>query len=316
MDLRDTVVTEISTTYQLTVRQALAELDRCGRGYLVVEHDGQFVGVITDGDLRRAILAGADMDSEAPVNIRPATVAPGDDPALLLSQFDVVPVVKDGKLVDVIERERRKANIPAVIMAGGRGTRLKPFTDVLPKPLIPVDGVPMIDHIMAQFTDVTVIAGYKAEILKAYLGDRCTVVVEDEPMGTAGGLSLLQMDTDYIMTNCDVMVMTDYARALEYHLDAGNDITIIGATVRAALPYGTCVTDNGKLRELREKPEYDYIANTGVYIISPTVQPRGKMDMPELIEQVSAGVYPVSEDCWIDVGHWAKYKKTVDNWPE
>lgn len=304
-------------TLPLTVKGALAELDRCGRGYLLVEQNGAFRGIITDGDLRRAILSGAEMDSEAPVNEFPAMARPGEDATLLLKQYEVVPVVKDGKLVDVLEREPRKAKIPAVIMAGGRGTRLKPFTDILPKPLIPVDGVPMIDHIMAQFTDVTVIAGYKADILKAYLGDRCTVVVEDEPMGTAGGLSLLQMDTDYIMTNCDVMVRTDYTRAMEYHRDAGNDITIIGATVRAALPYGTCVTDNGKLRELREKPEYDYLANTGVYIISPVVTvPRRKLDMPELLEQVTAGVYPVSEDCWIDVGHWAKYKKTVDNWPE
>jgi len=252
-----------------------------------------------------------------------------------------IPILKKGAIVDVIFRDDlngdkippRNFNLPVVIMAGGKGTRLDPFTRILPKSLIPIGNEPIIKVIMDKFKKFGVDNFYvslndKGRMIKAYFHDHdlryhIKYIEEDKPLGTAGALKYLdgKLQTPFIISNCDNIIHTNYHSIYEFHKEGSHDLTVVGSLQQYTIPYGVCEIDNfGILKEIREKPEYDFLVNTGLYLMNPNVLhyiPEDKyFDMTDLIkviqkESLKIGVYPVSEKSWIDVGQWSKYSKTI-----
>ena len=219
----------------------------------------------------------------------------------------------------------------AVIMAGGRGTRLYPYTKILPKPLIPVGEQPIAELIMDRFRDFgchefTMIVNYKKGMIKSYFGElekdyRVDFADENVFMGTGGGLCLLKgkIDTPFFFTNCDTLLDVDFGDIYEYHKSHGNLVTMICAFKHYTVPYGVVeLGEDGSIAAMREKPELDFLTNTGVYVVEPRVVEEmhdGEfIGFPDVIERYrrageKVGVYPISESSWMDMGQLEERRK-------
>lgn len=336
-----------------TVREALQRIDTAAlRTVVVADERGVLLGVLSDGDVRRWILAGNSLTV-------PVTAAMSSNPHVLpvdwthetaeqimvSRRIDFLPVV-DGEGVvrgavhwtDLFEAphvERERVDLPVVIMAGGEGSRLGPYTKILPKPLVPVGEVPVIELIMERFaqfacTRFHVSVNYKANLIRAYFADRglpysIDFAQEESPLGTGGSLSLLRdrIDTTFFLTNCDILVDADYADVLAYHRTSGNVITLVASMKHVTVPYGVCeITEGGALTSINEKPQFDFLVSTGFYVIEPEVL----ADVPEdtfihltdIIDRyleagTPVGVYPVSEKSWLDVGQLEELQATLEH---
>jgi len=333
-----------------SLRDAVKKMDLNGKGVvIIVDYQGKMKGILTDGDFRRAVLKGIDLDT--PVYKVMTKKFKYVDKSRSMRQVKNIflknpiikhlPVLDNGFFIDLIlrdevfgiteiEKGKTPLNADVVIMAGGEGKRLDPFTKILPKALIPIENKPMIDYIIDYFlpwgiNKFFISVNYKASIIKFYFKDskkniKYEFLEEKKPLGTAGGLKFIEgkVNNDFFVTNCDVIVKADYSSILEYHREAGNLLTIIGSTKNFTIPYGVCrVNENGKLLNFEEKPKFDFIVNTGVYILSPEALqyiPKNEyFDMTDLVrvllkEDKNIGIYPVSENSWIDVGEWEKYQ--------
>ena len=218
-------------------------------------------------------------------------------------------------------------------MAGGKGTRLEPFTKVLPKSLVPVNEKPIIEHIIERFTmigcsDFYITVNYMSKIIKAYFEElqpnyNISFVDEHEPMGTAGSMGFLneKFNKPFFVTNCDIIIKANYNSLYNFHKSGGYDITLVASTKEYIIPYGTCeLNDEGHLSQINEKPKYDFLINTGLYLLNPEMLnliPENKFyHITHLIENAKnkgkkVGVYPIDDDAWIDVGQWVEYKQVV-----
>ena len=344
---------DITIQTDITIRQSMKLLDKTAeKCLLVVDKNRKLLGTVTDGDLRRSILAGAQFSEDISecYHKRPVTLVEGhfntEEAKQLLrgKKLDLIPVIDDegtlieyltwGSLDDVQKPARSLQDVPVVIMAGGKGARLEPFTKVLPKPLVPIQEKPIIEHIIERFTDITcsefyLTVNYKGRILKAYFEElqpdyNVTFVDENEPLGTAGSLQLLmgKFDKPFFVTNCDIIVKADCVSLYEFHQKGGYDITLVASTKEYIIPYGTCeLNGDGHLSHINEKPHYDFLINTGLYVLNPNMLkliPENKFyHITHLIEDAKnqgkkVGVFPIDDDAWIDVGQWAEYKKAVE----
>ena len=218
-------------------------------------------------------------------------------------------------------------------MAGGRGTRLEPFTKVLPKPLIPIHEKPIVEHIIDRFLKIGskhfyLSVNYKSKILKAYFEElkpkyKISFVEEKFPLGTAGSLNLLEnkIRGPFFVTNCDIIIKADLDSLFKFHQKNKYDITLVASNKEYIIPYGTCkLNEEGHLSYIMEKPQYDLLINTGLYILNHNVikmVPENEFfNITDLIDKMiksggKVGVYPVDETSWIDVGQWAEYKNAV-----
>ena len=324
------------------VKQALKKIDVLKpKIVFVVDKNNKLSGSLTDGDIRRYLLSGGSLDDivyEA-CNKKPKKVAHSLNEATLMLDKDyiAIPIIdKQKHVVDIYfggskkRTSKKKLNVPIVINAGGKGTRLEPFTKVLPKPLIPVGDLPIIEHIMNRYKDYgcdqfTIIVNYKKELIKSYFKEidrsyNITWIDEDKPLGTGGGLSLIKnkvKDTFFFIT-CDSLMLLDYGEVLKYHKKNNNDITIICANKNMVIPYGIVkMNNNNELKEIVEKPEYNFLTNTGMYILEPKViknMEKKNIDFPELIKKQKAkgskiGVYTCKEDEWLDMGMMSELEK-------
>jgi NDP-sugar pyrophosphorylase family protein len=232
-------------------------------------------------------------------------------------------------------KPKRRLDLPVVIMAGGRGTRLAPFTNVLPKPLIPVGNRTVIEIIIEQFLPYGldrfhISVNYKSKILKSFFEELAPsysieYLLEDEPRGTAGSLrALYAPTTDPLMvTNCDIIVQADYAELISFHSDHAYDITLVASLKDYHIPYGVCELEaGGSLGKITEKPQYSFLVNTGMYIVRRdrlNLIPEGEpCDMPDFMNRVKqaggrVGVFPIGENAWIDTGEWTEYRKSVES---
>ena len=224
-------------------------------------------------------------------------------------------------------------NIPVVIMSGGKGTRMAPFTTVLPKPLVPIRGKPIIEHIIEKFVNVGCIdfhltVYYKSLVLKAYFEElrpdyNIHFVKEEKPLGTSGSLRFLkgQFDQPFFVTNCDIIIDIDYSALNEFHQKNNYDITLVASDKEYIIPYGTCdLNGDGHLLTINEKPKYDFLINTGLYMLNPEILsliPKNKFyHITQLINDAkkngkTVGVFPINDDDWVDIGQWEEYKKAV-----
>ena len=343
----------LTTNHDITIREAMKKLSEAGQKCLVIINEKNLLlGTLSDGDLRKAILSGAQMnDSVIGFYQSKPTLIMKDDfniddtkKLFIKNKFDLIPIVdKKNKLVDILLWENiidksklnynHKLDVPVVIMAGGKGTRMEPFTKILPKPLIPINEKPIIEHIIERFaifgcSNFYISVNYKARILKAYFDEiqpnyDVEFIDENEPLGTAGSLELLKgkIDRPFFVTNCDIIVKSDYASLFEFHQRNNYGMTLVASATEYVIPYGTCELENdGSLSKVNEKPKYDFLVNTGLYVINPellNIIPNKKFyHITHLIEDAKkkgfrVGVFPVDEDVWVDVGQWTEYQKAV-----
>jgi len=334
----------------ITIRQAMKNLSESGQKCLVIANEEKFLlGTLSDGDLRKAILKGAAMgDSIKNIYQQKPTVLiegqyslPEAKKLFLKHNFDLIPIVNaKGMFEDVLflesvlkgrdVQEKKKLEVPVIIMAGGRGTRMEPFTKILPKPLVPLHEKPIIEHIIQRFTDFGchefhLTVNYKGRILKAYFEElqpdyEIHFVEEQEPLGTAGSLRFLdgKFNQSFFVTNCDIIIKADYHSLYEFHQKGGYDISLVASAKEYIIPYGTCeLNGEGNLSYIKEKPHYDFLINTGLYILNPDVLkliPKNKFyHITQLIEEAKnrgkkVGVFPIDDNDWIDVGQWAEYQ--------
>jgi len=335
-----------------SIKSALKQMSQTGEKCLVVvDNKNILLGTLSDGDIRKAILKGKINKDKIKVYYqKKSTFLKKENYSIsqaknifLKKRIDVIPIVeRSRKVVDVITFENifKKNNLSktfpksVVIMAGGKGTRLEPFTNVLPKPLVPINEKPIIEHIIERFvenkvSDFFITSNYKSKVLKAYFQEKkprfkLTFIEESKPLGTAGGLSLLEgkLKKPFIVTNCDTIININFDDLMHFHISNHNDLTLVASSKEHVIPYGTCkLTKKGYLEKIVEKPKFDFFVNVGLYVINPNLLkliPKNKsFDMIDLIKlakikkkQVAA--YPIDEDSWIDVGQWSEYHKAID----
>ncbi len=327
----------------ISLSEAMREIDANSYGILfLTDEQGRLSACITDGDVRRFLLSGGKMEDAAikAANRNPKTAHSLEEAHALYHRknFVMIPVVDaDGTVIDLYtgdnaaNRERKALNIPVVINAGGKGTRLDPFTKVLPKPLIPVGDYPIIELIMKEYqsyscNDFHVIVNYKRELMKAYFAENenhynITWYDEASPLGTGGGLSLLKgkfQDT-FFFANCDALLTADYEKMLRFHKENGNAITMICAYKNLSIPYGIVeIGENGSIENMKEKPVMSFLTNTGVYIVEPDIvwdiEDGISVGFPDIVEKErqkgrKVAAYPISENDWMDMGQIPELEK-------
>ncbi|WP_022668253.1 nucleotidyltransferase family protein [Desulfospira joergensenii] len=343
----------ITIQSKTTVKEAMEVLNKTAeKVLLVVDQDKKLIGSLTDGDIRRHILKNKQLtDSiETVYNPDPYFIFQKDfdkdnlRKILTDHKIDLIPILNNERVViDYITWEKAFGNLlggagnkisaPVVIMAGGKGTRLEPFTKVLPKPLIPVGDKPVIDHIIERFrafgaNQFFFTINYMAKIMRAYFEEKeydykIDFAQEKEFRGTAGSLKLLQgkLEQSFFVSNCDIIIEADYSDIYRFHIKNEYDITLVAATKQYNIPYGVCeLNGSGSLKRIREKPEYNFLVNTGLYVLNPDIlsfiPDHGIFHITHLMESLhdnggSIGVYPVSDSSWIDVGQWSEYRKAI-----
>ncbi len=338
----------------ITLLEAMKRMDELKVKMLFVFAGDCFGGIITIGDIQRAIIKNVPLSEPIStiVDRNKKYVKPNEDKdeirrKMLGLRAECMPVVDDdGKLVDVYfwndffkhsePQHRTKIDLPVVIMAGGKGTRLKPLTNVIPKPLVPVGDKTILEVIMDQFEAIGckkfyMSVNYKADMMKYYLSQLphhydIEFFMEDKPLGTIGSVSLLKgkIDTSFFVSNCDSINEQDYRDVYNYHINNHNDMTIVTMVKSFTIPYGVIETgEDGLMVDLKEKPEHTYMVNSGVYILNPELIdeiPEGQFfHITHLMEKVKArggrvGCFPVSEDSWKDMGEWSEYLKMIKVW--
>ena len=332
---------------ETSVFDAVAAIDRNRRQIIFVCDGMRLLGSLSDGDIRRYILRSGDVSKSVrhAANYNAVTLSKEEatNAQSLITKapyIKAIPILDEtGDIVSVYFSEseyvRKDVNlsIPVVIMAGGKGARLKPFTNVLPKPLIPIGDMTITEHIMERFlnfgcTEFSIIINEKKELIKAYFSEtQCKgnldFIDEEVFQGTAGGLKLIhgKLNSTFFLTNCDILVEADYEDILEHHRKTGALITMVCAIKKISVPYGTIeLDDDGKPAKFIEKPEYPLLTNTGLYVIEPAfldIIPSDKpIHMTDLIQSLidegkSVGIYPISENQWSDMGQPQELDKMI-----
>lgn len=336
----------------MTVLQSLKKMDEAMVKMLFVFEGEHFLSILTIGDIQRAIIKQVALDEpvSAIIDTNKQFVSLSESKDMVREKMlelraECMPVVdKYGNLVDVylwnemfkdsVPEHREKINLPVVIMAGGKGTRLKPITNVIPKPLIPVGDKTILEVIMDQFESIGCLkfymsVNYKADMMKFYLSQLehkydIEFFMEDKPLGTIGSVSLLKgkITTPFFVCNCDSINDQDYRDVYDYHIQNKNDLTIVTMVKSFKIPYGVIETgEDGIMTALREKPALNYQVNTGAYILNPDCIdeiPEGEFfHITHLMEKIKSrggrvGCFPVSEGAWHDMGEWPEYLKMIN----
>lgn len=340
----------IATTSDLLA--ALKTMDAMDSKLLVVNLNDRYHSLLSIGDIQRAIIANCSLQTLVTEilrsNIRVARVSdpPGTVRKMMLEfRTEFMPVLcEDGKLEDVVFWEElfseeslseNKIDIPVVVMAGGKGTRLKPFSNVFPKPLFPLGDKTILETIIEKFhsagcTRFLLSLNYKADLIRSYLEqssglpEGIEIFQETTPMGTAGSLRLIKgmIAETFFVSNCDIIVDTDYSEFVRFHREQKNELSLVAAFKHTQIPYGTVESGSGgQLLSIQEKPEISHLINAGLYLLEPQllelIPPSRPYQITELIEAVRSrngrvGVFPVSEKSWCDIGQWSEYRRTLE----
>ncbi|MCJ7443544.1 MAG: nucleotidyltransferase family protein [Methanotrichaceae archaeon] len=330
-----------------TILEAMACIDRNAKGImLVVDDETHLIGTITDGDIRRSILAGIDLNftvqnllDHRATAYHPIT-APIDTPKSslirLMNEYSIrhIPLLDEkSRVVDLalLSDLVKDYNTPltAVIMAGGLGTRLRPLTNDLPKPMLPVGDRPIMDHLITSLQNagiriVNITTHYKPDKIREYFRDghdfgvKINYVSEDRPLGTAGGLGLMPAkDETLLVINGDILTQLNFRAMLDYHKESRADMTIAVRKYDLHIPYGIVECDGPKVHRVQEKPLFSFFVNAGIYMIEPIVHSyipnNRRFDMTDLIscllnESLTVVSFPVIE-YWLDIGQHEDYER-------
>lgn len=332
MDIKDFLIDE-----DKSMIDAMSQLDLAAKKVLFVTRYDKFMASITDGDIRRWILKKGNLEAKIKdiANYNPKSLRMKDKARakeyMKLYDIEALPITDDkDNIVSIILRndeeveDEKELDVPVVIMAGGLGTRLYPYTKILPKPLIPIGEIPIIEHIVNRFNrygskEFYLIVNHKKNMIKAYFNEiekdyDIKYVDEDIPLGTGGGLGLLkgQINSTFILSNCDILIEEDYEKIYKFHKNNHNIITMVCSLKTVKIPYGVVeIGKNGEIEEMKEKPVLSFFTNTGMYVVEPEVieelNDSEFIGFPDIIEKHKSngkkvGVYPISENNWLDMG--------------
>lgn len=336
----------------LKIVEAMAKIDYNAYGLLfVVDENEKLIGSISDGDIRRWLIKTGNLNAEISqaMNSFPKFKYVVDKPDsytyMKKKGVRALPIIDvDRKILDILlddddeikkdkdkGKERTLTHVPVVIMAGGKGTRLYPYTKILPKPLIPIGDIPILERIINRFYEYGVseyylTVNYKKNMIKSHFEEiqpdySIEYVEEDRPLGTGGSIKLIkkQFDTPIVVTNCDILIDVDYEDIYKYHIESKNVMTIVAALKNIEVPYGVIKSgENGIITGLEEKPKLSYFVNTGMYIVNPEALEK----IPEntffhmthladalMKEGAQVGMYPISEDSFLDMGEFEEMRR-------
>ena len=320
--------------------ETIKEMDRHKKSIaLIVDEETRLLGIVTDGDIRRAILSGITPgeDVQKVMNHNPFCLNPGyADGEMLRIMVDKnifhLPIIDEQKKVNGIVFKRtftqqRIVSCPVVIMAGGMGSRLMPLTEETPKPLLPVSGKPIIVHIVEKFRDegaqdFFICVNYKGSMIEDYLGDgsrwriRINYIRETDCLGTAGALSLLpEMDTPFFVTNADVLASINLNTMYRFHSDNDATVTMAIKKIQLDVPYGTVTLKHNSIVDLSEKPSVENFVNAGIYIIDSNcleeIPVNTHYDMTDLISNLLSHNRKIAgyliDEGWTDIGQIKDY---------
>jgi len=339
----------------MSISSALKRMDEVGHKLLIIEsNEGIFLGLVSIGDIQRAIISNKDLNHPIKHILRMDLIVSKstdnlEDIKQLMLKFrlEYMPVLSDENRVhtvifwddiikeDIDSHKYPKLNMPVVIMAGGFGTRLKPLTNILPKPLLPYGDSTILENIIQKFVkngcnDFHLSVNYKADLIQYYFDTleeknyNVALFREVKPLGTAGSLGLLkdQLKSTFFVSNCDIIIDQDYSEILKYHKDQNNELTLVASLKQYNIPYGTIESgENGELLGLKEKPELTFMINCGLYILEAHLLNEIPDDtffhITDLIEKIKerkgkVGVFPISEKSWTDIGEWHLYSKHIN----
>ena len=341
---------DIVISNQISLLDSLKIMDQTNRKLLIICEGKKFLGVVSIGDIQRALLDKKDLSFPvSQFTKRKVTYANESDnldevkSMMLKEKIETMPVVdRNGDLCDIIEwsqlfpaeklQENKPINFPVVIMAGGKGTRLLPLTNVLPKPLIPISDKTIIEEIMTQFKSAGcntfyISVNYMMETIKEYFRRKpewnIKYVQEEKPLGTGGSLYFLKnkINSTFFVTNCDTLVDINLHDFVSYHVSNKNVVTAVSTVKTIHIPYGTIKTEmGGVIKEIKEKPDLVYQINSGFYILEPSVfnyiRDEQFLNITDLIGRLisngeKVGAYPVSDGSWTDMGNWNEYLQLI-----
>jgi dTDP-glucose pyrophosphorylase/CBS domain-containing protein len=332
------------------ISEAIRAIDRSGRVSLALVIDGQrrLLNTISDGDVRRGILAGCALSDpvsrllERKANTpypKPVTAPVDADPETFLKIMQErsvrqVPIVDaDGAVVDIVILSdylpQAAKTFRAVVMAGGQGTRLRPLTESMPKPMLPVGGRPLLEIMVEKLRDVgvkhiKVSTHFQAEKIMQHFGKgeefgvEIEYVNEDVPLGTGGALGLMETPTEPVLViNGDVLTQVDFQSMFTFHQDHRADMTVGVRRYDVQVPYGVVDCEGAQIIALREKPQLSFFVNAGIYLLEPAVfrhiPGQRHMNMTDLIQllmdkNMSVISFPICE-YWLDIGQHADYER-------
>lgn len=328
---------------ETSIKDAIRVLDKSAKQIvLVVGENNLLVGTITDGDIRRGILKGLSLDETVRQIMNPEpTVAKVDDGReAILSMMKrkglhQIPLVDEARCVvgletlDELIQSRKKENV-VVLMAGGLGSRLRPLTDGIPKPMLKVGSKPLLETILENFVEYGfnrfyISVNYMADVVKSYFGDgsRWGIDIrylhEDQRLGTAGALSLLpeKLTTPVFVMNGDLLTKVNFSQLLDFHSSHRAQATMCVREYDFQVPYGVVKMDDHRITGIDEKPVQRFFVNAGIYVLEPKalelITPGTYFDMPTLFEKLielkhETTAFPIRE-YWLDIGHLADYDR-------
>jgi dTDP-glucose pyrophosphorylase len=347
-------ISNLMIPYNSKIIDALKKMDSLNRKLLILEKDYNFYSLLSIGDIQRAIIRNIDLNTPVYKIVRKdIKVAKKSDDiseikkVMLEYRMEFLPVIDNNKVhevyfwEDIFTVEDRTPtvsfDVPVIIMAGGKGTRLKPITNVIPKPLLPIGDKTILEIIFDKFMkygvkDFYISINHKHELIEYYLSQKklehinIKYIKENKPLGTAGSLSLVknEIKTTCFITNCDILINQDYKELLDYHVEGKNLLTIVGVLKSEQIPYGVIEKDDqGNVLKINEKPSLNYIINSGLYILEKEafdyIPESTFFDMTDLIDKLirdnkKVSYFPVSEKSWFDIGEWDKYYKTLEEY--
>lgn len=334
---------------------ALKKMDRERVKLLIVFEKGRYKSLLSIGDIQRTIISGKSIQEEkiSTIERHDIVCSIADNKEVIKKRMveiraQFMPVLDENdNLADIYlwddifsekfefkNSEKKNFEIPVVIMAGGEGSRLRPLTNIIPKPLIPIGKKTILEKIIDNFCasgfyTFHVSINYMSHMIESYFENlemtnyELNFFKEDEPKGTAGSLSLIRhkISTPFFVSNCDILIDQDYNELFSYHQEQKNDITAITAVKTFKLPYGSFeMNKKGVITEIIEKPEFTFYVNAGMYIIEPhlleEIPTSGVFHITDLINKTmktggKVGIFPVSEKSWIDIGDWSLYEKLL-----
>ena len=332
----------------LKIVEAMEKIDLNARGILFVINDkSELIGAITDGDIRRWLIKTAKLEAVVTqlMNKSPKFLYTAEKInafgymkekgihalPILNSQNEIVDIILSDDEEYARTNSDALSNVPVIIMAGGKGTRLYPYTKILPKPLIPIGDIPILERIVNRFceygaSEYYMTVNYKKGMIKAHFAElqpeySIEYVEEDKPLGTGGSIKLIKkrFDTPVIVTNCDTLIEADYEDIYRYHKESGNTMTIVSALKNIEVPYGVLRTgEKGIVKAFDEKPKLSYFINTGMYIVNPDALEKIPEDtffhMTHLAEKLmeegqQVGMYPISEESFLDMGEFEEMRR-------
>ena len=338
------------------IKQAIKILNKYGtKTIIVVNYNKKFVGTLSDGDIRKSIINGLDLESSINniYNKKPIFLYENEidkkkiRKIFIKKKISLIPIVNKKKKItkifhledildlynsdDRIKEYSKKFGI--VIMAGGKGVRMQPYTKIFPKPLLPMGDDTVIDIIVSKFlkyrfNNFYITTNYKHSVINNHFKKyktkiNCKIIKENKKLGTAGSLSYLKNSKEelFFVSNCDSVVSEDYNNILNFHTTNNNDITIVASKKSIQFPYGVCQLNNkNKFIGFKEKPNFNFLFNTGLYLINRKefrlIKKNQRLDMDDFIlklkkKKKKIGIYQIENNQWQDLGSWESYNNFI-----